>query len=141
MRVLGKSFSPKAPFWSPDCFYGLLFDCFLYGLGTYGVYLEDCCTVDKAEISGYVVLVLGVALLVFTFINAYLFLIGVLSIAIGDWVAELGKLLGPLVETCIRIMYLGIMGWIGALLTKRGIDFLSKLPRAAKKEAAKKSGA
>jgi len=117
-----------------------LFDCFLYGLGTYGVYLEDCCIVDKAEVSGYVVLVLGVALLVFTFINAYLFLIGVLSISIGDWVAELGELLGPLVETCIRIMYLGIMGWIGALLTKRGIDFLSKLPREVKKEAEKKSG-
>ena len=96
--------------------------------------------VDKAEISGYVVLIVGVALLVFTFINAYLFLIGVLSISIVDWVAELGELLGPLVETCIRVMYLGIMGWIGALLTKRGIDFLSKLPRGVKKEAEKKSG-
>ena len=104
------------------------------------MYLEDCYIVDKAEVSGYVVLVLGVALLVFTFINAYLFLIGVLNILIADWVAELGKLLGPLVETCIRIMYLGIMGWIGALLTKRGIDFLSKLPREVKKEAEKKSG-
>jgi hypothetical protein len=96
--------------------------------------------VDKAEISGYVVLIVGVALLVFTFINAYLFLIGVLSISIVDWVAELGELLGPLVETCMRIMYLGIMGWIGALLTKRGIDFLSKLPREVKKEAEKRSG-
>ncbi len=95
--------------------------------------------VDKAEISGYVVLIVGVALLVFTFINAYLFLIGVLDISIVDWVAELGELLGPLVETCIRIMYLGIMGWIGALLTKRGIEFLTKLPKAVKKEAEKKS--
>jgi hypothetical protein len=94
---------------------------------------------DKAEISGYVVLIVGVALLVFTFINAYLFLIGVLSISIGDWVAELGELLGPLVETCIRIMYLGVMGWIGALLTKRGIEFLTKLPKEVKKEAEKKS--
>ena len=94
--------------------------------------------VDKAEVSGYVVLIVGVALLVFTFINAYLFLIGELSILIGDWVAELGELLGPLVETCIRIMYLGIMGWIGALLTKRGTEFLTKLPREAKKEAEKK---
>ena len=95
--------------------------------------------IDKAEVSGYVVLFVGVALLVFTFINAYLFLIGVLSIPIEDWVAELGALLGPLVETCIRIMYLGIMGWIGALLTKRGIEFLTKLPREAGKEAEKKS--
>ncbi|MFQ5758249.1 MAG: hypothetical protein ACE5IF_01070 [Candidatus Bathyarchaeia archaeon] len=95
--------------------------------------------VDKAEVSGYVVLFVGVALLVFTFVSAYLFLIGVLSILIEDWVAELGELLGPLVETCIRIMYLGIMGWIGALLTKRGIEFLTKLPREVKKEAEKKS--
>ena len=94
--------------------------------------------VDKAEVSGYVVLIVGVALLVFTFINAYLFLIGVLSISLGDWVAELGNLLGPLVETCIRIMYLGVMGWIGALLTKRGTEFLLKLPRRAEKEAEKK---
>ena len=94
---------------------------------------------DRAEISGYVVLIVGVALLVFTFINAYLFLRGELSIRIEDWVAELGALLGPLVETCIRIMYLGIMGWIGALLTKRGIEFLTKLPREVKKEAEKKS--
>ncbi|UCE43781.1 MAG: hypothetical protein JSV57_05370 [Candidatus Bathyarchaeota archaeon] len=95
--------------------------------------------IDKAKISGYAVLIIGVALLVFTFINAYLFLIGVLSISIVDWVAELGALLGPLVETCIRIMYLGIMGWIGALLTKRGIEFLTKLPRKAKEEAKKKT--
>lgn len=95
--------------------------------------------VDKAEFSGYVVLIVGVALLVFTFVCAYLFLIGVLSIPIEDWVADLGKLLGPLVTTCIRIMYLGIMGWIGALLTKRGTEFLTKLPREVKKEAEKKS--
>jgi hypothetical protein len=94
--------------------------------------------IDRAEVSGYIVLLVGVALLVFTFINAYFFLVGVLGISIGDWVAELGDLLGPLVETCIRIMYLGIMGWIGALLTKRGIEFLTKLPREAKKEGNKK---
>ncbi len=95
--------------------------------------------IDKAEVSGYVVLFVGVALLVFTFISAYLFLTGVLGISIVDWVAELGELLGPLVETCIRIMYLGIMGWIGALLTKRGIEFLTKLPREVKEEAKKEA--
>ncbi|MFQ6064465.1 MAG: hypothetical protein ACE5L6_03220 [Candidatus Bathyarchaeia archaeon] len=97
--------------------------------------------VDKAEVSGYVVLFVGVALLVFTFINAYLFLVGWSEIpTILDWVAELGGLLGPLVETCIRIMYLGIMGWIGALLTKRGIEFLTRLPPKPSKEVVKKSG-
>jgi len=35
-------------------------------------------------------------------------------------------------------MYLGVMGWIGALLTKRGTEFLLKLPRRAEKEAEKK---
>ena len=93
--------------------------------------------IGRAEVSGYIVLLIGVILLVFTFINAYLFLVGVLDLSIVDWVAELGELLGPLVETCIRIMYLGIMGWIGALLTKRGIEFLTKLPREGNKEAKK----
>ena len=44
--------------------------------------------IGKAEVLGYVVLIVGVALLAFTFINAYLFLTGELSILIGDWVGR-----------------------------------------------------
>jgi len=79
----------------------------------------------KTEISGLIILFVGVALLIFTFLNAYWFLtqdIGL--IATGDLVKAFGEALAPLIATCIRIMYLGIMGWIGSLLTLRGISLL-----------------
>jgi len=85
--------------------------------------------VDKTEISRFVVLLVGVILLVFTFLNAYLFLREGLSIVSTSGLVELfGEALAPLVETCIRIMYLGIMGWIGSILTIRGVQLLT-LPK------------
>ena len=65
---------------------------------------------EKAEISGLIILFIGVALLLFTFLNAYWFLtreIGLIST--GDLVEAFGESLAPLIATCIRIMYLGIM--------------------------------
>jgi hypothetical protein len=43
-----------------------------------------------------------------------------------------GEAIGPLIETCIRIMYLGIMGWIGSILTVRGIQLVTQLKHEAK---------
>lgn len=84
--------------------------------------------ISKSEILAYVVLFLGVGLLVFTFFNAYLFLVGALVIpSLGDFEEAFGDVLAPLIETCIRIMYLGIMGWIGSILTVRGIQFRTQL--------------
>ena len=91
--------------------------------------------VNKAEISGYVVLFIGVGLLIFTFASAYLFLSSDLSImGSPDLVAVFGDALAPLIVTCIRIMYIGVMGWIGSLLTIRGVQLLTKLKREAKPE-------
>lgn len=86
---------------------------------------------NKTEVSGLTILFIGVALLIFTFLNAYWFLtqnIGL--IATGDLVKAFGEALAPLIETCIRIMYLGIMGWIGSLLTLRGISLLTHKEKA-----------
>ena len=83
----------------------------------------------KTEISGLIILFIGVALLIFTFLNAYWFLtqdIGL--IATADLVKAFGEALAPLIAACIRIMYLGIMGWIGSLLTLRGISLLKEVP-------------
>ena len=81
----------------------------------------------KTEISGLVILFIGVALLIFTFLNAYWFLAQEIGlIATGDLVKAFGEALAPLIATCIRIMYLGIMGWIGSLLTLRGISLLKQ---------------
>jgi hypothetical protein len=90
---------------------------------------------DKVEVSGYATLFIGVALLAFTFVSAYLFLKNDSSIAGSpDLIAVFGGALAPLIEACIRIMYLGIMGWIGSVLTIRGVQLVTPLKREAKPE-------
>jgi hypothetical protein len=81
--------------------------------------------IDKVEISGIAVLFIGVALLIFAFFNAYAFLTGQLGIlASQDILQAFGQALAPLIEAIIRILYLGIMGWIGSILTIRGVQLL-----------------
>jgi len=85
---------------------------------------------DKIALSGMAVLIIGVALLIFTFISAYGFLTEGLSIiASEDLMQTFGAALAPLIATCIRIMYLGVMGWIGSLLTIRGITVIAHAPK------------
>lgn len=36
-----------------------------------------------------------------------------------------GEALAPLIESAIRVLYLGIMGWIGSILTRRGVQILT----------------
>jgi hypothetical protein len=84
---------------------------------------------DKIALSGITVLMIGVALLVFTFISAYGFLTQSLSIiASEDLVQTFGEALTPLIATSIRIMYLGVMGWVGSLLTIRGVTIIAHSP-------------
>jgi hypothetical protein len=84
---------------------------------------------DKVAFSGVTVLLIGVALLIFTFVSAYSFLTASLSIvASDDLVRTFGEALAPLIATSIRIMYLGVMGWIGSLLTIRGVTIIAHTP-------------
>ena len=88
---------------------------------------------DKVALFGITVLVIGAALLVFTFVSAYGFLTESLSIvASEDLMRTFGEALAPLIATCIRIMYLGVMGWIGSLLTIRGITIIAQTPKIPK---------
>ena len=90
---------------------------------------------DKAEVSEYATLFIGIALLAFTFASACLFLSNNPTITgSADLVTFFGTALAPLIETCIRIMYLGIMGWIGSLLTIRGVQLVTQLKREVKTE-------
>ena len=90
---------------------------------------------NKAEISGYATLFIGVALLAFTFISTYLFLSSNPTITGSpDLVTVFGVALAPLIETCIRVMYLGVMGWIGSILTIRGVQLVTQLKHEAKPE-------
>jgi len=85
---------------------------------------------DKIALSGITVLMIGVALLIFTFVSAYGFLTRSLSIiASADLVRTFGEALAPLIETCIHIMYLGVMGWVGSLLTIRGVTIIAHAPK------------
>lgn len=81
---------------------------------------------DKMASSGIKVLSIGVALLIFTFISAFVFLTENLQILATQNMAQtFGEALGPLIATCVRVMYLGVMGWIGSLITIRGITMNS----------------
>jgi len=85
---------------------------------------------DKIALSGITVLMIGVTLLILTFISAYGFLSQSLSIiASEDMVRTFGEALAPLIATCIHIMYLGIMGWVGSLLTIRGVNIIAHAPQ------------
>jgi len=84
---------------------------------------------NKPQLTGIIILFVGVALLAFTFLNAYLFLQEPFTIlATGDLARVFGEALAPLIQACIRLMYLGIMGWIGSLLTIRGIPLVTHKP-------------
>jgi hypothetical protein len=85
---------------------------------------------DKIALSGVTVLMIGVVLLIFTFLSAYGFLTQSLSIiATDDLVRTFGEALAPLIATSIRIMYLGIMGWIASLMTIRGVTLIANAPK------------
>jgi len=94
---------------------------------------------DNVKAAGFAVLFIGVALLLFTFISAYQFLVGVLEIAASQDLMNLfGEALAPLISYAIRALYLGIMGWIGSILTRRGVQTLTATPREAEKPKTKK---
>lgn len=85
---------------------------------------------DKIALSGIAVLGIGIALLIFTFISAYGFLTQNLNIiASEDLMQTFGGALAPLIATCIHIMYLGVMGWIGSLITIRGVTIIVNAPK------------
>jgi hypothetical protein len=90
---------------------------------------------DNLLIIRYGTLFAGIGLLAFTFISAYLFLIADSSItASSDLIDAFGSALAPLIGATIRIMYLGVMGWIGSGLTARGVQLVTQLKRLARPE-------
>jgi hypothetical protein len=91
---------------------------------------------DNALTIAYATLFTGIGLLTITFISAYVFLVSNPSItASSDLVDTFGESLAPLIEASIRIMFLGVMGWIGSILTARGVQLLTQLKRLANLEA------
>lgn len=88
---------------------------------------------DRTKIVAYIVLFLGAGLLTFTFFNAYLLLGAVIGIVASPNLVEVfGQALAPLMEACIRAIYLGIMGWVGSIVTIRGVQSLAQVKREVK---------
>lgn len=75
------------------------------------------------------VLVFGLALLGFTFVQAYLFLLVNVKITGAVFTDIFGSSMEALFTACIKIIYLGLMGWVGALVTARGVTLLQQ-PRS-----------
>ncbi len=85
---------------------------------------------DKITISGITVLCIGVTLLIVTFVSAFGFLTeSIMPLSTQDLVQTFGEALGPLVAAAIHIMYLGVMGWIGSLVTIRGVTIMTNVPK------------
>ena len=77
------------------------------------------------KISGFATLAIGVGLLVVTFTTAYGFLKGLLGLHLpGDILSAFGEALAPLIDTGIKAIFLGIMGWTGSILSRRGVQIL-----------------
>ena len=85
---------------------------------------------DEVKISGFTVLFIGVAVLLFTFVIAYQFLMGVFDVPSSeDLMRAFGDVLGPLISYAVRALFLGIMGWVGSILTRRGVQIITSLPK------------
>jgi hypothetical protein len=93
----------------------------------------------RSENLGIAVLLIGLILLTTTFIDACLFVTENISILpVPSLVGAFGEALAPLIEACIRMLYLGIMGWIGSTVTMRGITVLLKVKPETKSMTWKK---
>jgi cytoskeletal protein RodZ len=85
-----------------------------------------------------VVLGIGITLLAVTFASALIFLVNALPIFASESLAQtFGETLAPLVATSIRVMYLGIMGWVGSLITIRGVTIIANSPKVEANEPQK----
>jgi len=97
---------------------------------------------ETSENLGIAVLLIGIVLLTTTFIDAYLFLTENISILpVPNLIAAFGEALAPLIEASIRILYLGVMGWIGSTVTMRGIAVLLQVKPETKPDMPKKTKA
>ena len=81
--------------------------------------------VNCSESSGITILLVGVALLLVTFLIACIHLQeGVNFLPVPSFVTSVGEGLSPLIEAVIRALYLGLMGWIASTVTAKGIKVL-----------------
>jgi len=85
---------------------------------------------EKAELMSYILIIVGVTLLILTFVMAVVLVTSELGIlSQSDLSQALGEILGPIAAAIIRVLYLGIMGWTGSIATIRGIQLYKEAKR------------
>jgi hypothetical protein len=88
----------------------------------------------SSEASGIAILLVGIALLLTTFIIACIHLHGDIKVLpVPSLMASFGEAFSPLVEAAIRVLYLGLMGWIASKVTAKGITTLLRAKLLDKK--------
>jgi len=81
--------------------------------------------INCSEFSGITILLVGLALLIVTFLIACIHLQeGVNLLPVPSFMSFLGEGLSPLIEAAIRALYLGLMGWIASTVTAKGIKVI-----------------
>jgi len=79
----------------------------------------------SSEASGITILLVGIALLLITFIITCIHLQGGINVLpVPSLMSSFGEALSPLIEAAIRVLYLGLMGWIASTVTAKGITVL-----------------
>ena len=78
-----------------------------------------------SETSGITILLIGIALLLITFVIASIHLLGEINVLpVPSLLSFFGKAFSPLLEGIIRVLYLGIMGWVATTVTAKGLNVL-----------------
>jgi len=91
--------------------------------------------IERTELIAYLLIGLGAFLLILTFVMAFSLVIAKISILSAPSLSEtLGETLRLIAEALIRVMYLGIMGWMGSIATIRGIQLFREFKQVPKPE-------
>jgi uncharacterized RDD family membrane protein YckC len=86
---------------------------------------------EKAELMSYILIIVGITLLILTFVMAVILVTSELGIlSQSDLSQALGEILGPIAAAVIRVLYLGIMGWTSSIATIRGIQLYKEAKRS-----------
>jgi len=89
---------------------------------------------EAPKAAGAALLAVGIGVMLFTFYCAYGAFLQATYLKFelaGDPWQAFTEVLGPLIKSCIMVMFLGIMGWAGVVLTSRGVQlFRLPVPRA-----------
>ncbi|RLI09169.1 hypothetical protein DRO32_01150 [Candidatus Bathyarchaeota archaeon] len=88
---------------------------------------------EASKAAGAALLAVGIGVMLFTFYCAYGAYMKAVEMELlvtttaNPWQA-FTEILGPLIKSCIMVMFLGVMGWAGVVLTSRGVQLFRMAP-------------